>query len=210
MKVEVIDGIEYRLDEDTLTAEAFKRKEGYEGDIIISEIVEFNGVSYRVTSIGDEAFDGCEKLVSITIPEGVITIGEFAFSDCKALTSVTIPSSVMSIGKGGTFQGCTSLKTVQWNAINCTIEAESENSYYPPFFNLRNIKKITFGNDVKSIPTCLCVGLSGLTSIIIPDGVTSIGERVFLGCNSLKVIDILDGVMIVENGAFYGCEMRNL
>ena len=160
-----------------------------------------------VTSIGDRAFQSCCKLADLTISDGVTTIGLFAFQDCKALTSVTIPSSVKSIGEGGTFQGCTSLKLVQWNAINCIIETvDSKGNYYPPFANLSSIKNFTFGNDVKSIPVCLCCGLSGLTTITIPNGVTTIGSSAFKGCSSLKAIDIPDSVMIIENGSFYECK----
>ena len=42
-----------------------------------------------VTSIGEEAFYGCENLTNITIPEGVTSIGEDAFSECENLTILT-------------------------------------------------------------------------------------------------------------------------
>ena len=159
-----------------------------------------------VKSIKEEAFCNCTSLTSIVIPNSVTTIGKSAFEDCESLTSVTIPCSVTSIGKGGTFQGCTSLKSVQWNAINCTIDKQSNGNYYPPFANLSNIKNFTFGNNVKSIPACLCYELSGLTSIVIPDSITSIGYGAFYHCSSLKAIDIPDSVMIIEACAFLGCK----
>ncbi len=64
-----------------------------------------------VTSIGDRAFLGCSKLVSVTIPSGVTSIGENAFYNCSKLESVTIPSSVTSIGNYA-FNGNSSLGTV--------------------------------------------------------------------------------------------------
>jgi len=52
-----------------------------------------------VTSIEEEAFDGCVSLTSLVIPDTVTSIGEDAFSDCTALTEVSIPDSVISIGE---------------------------------------------------------------------------------------------------------------
>ncbi len=47
-----------------------------------------------VTSIGNDAFWGCDNLTSITIPDGVTSIGSDAFSNCHSLTSVTVENPV--------------------------------------------------------------------------------------------------------------------
>lgn len=65
----------------------------------------------QLTVIASEAFDGCESLTSITIPDGVTSIGEFAFAHCKGLTSITIPNGVISIGLYA-FIGCTNITDV--------------------------------------------------------------------------------------------------
>ena len=65
-----------------------------------------------VTSIGEGAFARCGSLTSITIPNSVTSIGDFAFYECSKLTSITIPNSVTSIGKWA-FKGCSSLKSIK-------------------------------------------------------------------------------------------------
>ena len=45
-----------------------------------------------VTSIGYSAFEGCNGLRAVTIPDSVTNIGDDAFYGCSGLTSVTIGS----------------------------------------------------------------------------------------------------------------------
>lgn len=69
----------------------------------------YNGKS--VTSIDEQAFNGCKNLTSVTIPDSVALIGTYAFKECSKLTSITIPDGVTSIG-GGAFERCSSLTSI--------------------------------------------------------------------------------------------------
>ena len=61
-----------------------------------------------MTSIGDSAFNGCNSLTHINIPDGVTSIGGYAFNKCYSLTHINIPDGVTGI-ENGVFQNCYSL-----------------------------------------------------------------------------------------------------
>ena len=78
----------------------------------IPETVIYDGVSYTVTSIGEEAFNWA-PITSVSIPNSVITIKAGAFR-CACLTSIIIPNSVTTIGgcAFGDIEGCHNLRSV--------------------------------------------------------------------------------------------------
>lgn len=58
-------------------------------DCIIPATVSKDGKNYQVTELGEEAFIGCKKLKSITLPAGLTTIGERCFAGCvSTLTEI--------------------------------------------------------------------------------------------------------------------------
>lgn len=104
-----IDGIRYNFNGSE--AEVCLKLPLYSGDVVIPSTVEYDNITYSVTSIGESAFSSCKDLTSITIPNSVTSIGDKAFSECYRLTSVDIPNSVTSIGKMA-FYNCPRLASV--------------------------------------------------------------------------------------------------
>lgn len=110
-------GFVIRWEENGFTYIYDKVKDGYEvvqngntsGDVIIFSSIHLKSV----VTIGESAFEGCNNLTSIVIPDSVTTIEAWAFYGCTSLTSVTFGdnSQLTTIGEH-VFEGCDSLKSI--------------------------------------------------------------------------------------------------
>ena len=150
-----------------------------------------------VTCIGNDAFDNCRSLTSVTIPDSVMSIGDSAFRYCTSLTSVTIPDSVTSIGDTA-FQYCTSLASV-------TIPDSVTSIGGRAFDGCTSLTSVTIPDSVTSIGKGAFYDCTSLTSVTIPGSVTSIGDDAFSGCASLTSVTIPNSVTSIGNYAFSCC-----
>lgn len=114
-----------------------------------------------VTTIGDSAFSGCNKLTSITAPDSIISVGDKAFNYCTNLTSITIGDSVTTIGAYA-FRACQNLGTITIPNSVTSIGADA-------FRDCTGLTGITIGDSVTSIGNYAFSGCTGLTDVYITD-----------------------------------------
>lgn len=155
------------------------------------------GENSQLTSIGDGAFNWCESLESITIPDSVTSIGEGAFCCCAKLTSITIPDGVKSIGNHA-FAGCSALESI-------TIPDSVLNIGDSAFAECTALERITIPDSVLSIGYSAFEGCTALKNITIPGSVLSIGDNAFKECTALESATISEGVKSIGDNAFYNC-----
>ena len=178
---EVIGGFKYLLDSDTKTATLVPNTEKYAGDVVIPESVKAkDGNDYKVTAFGDECFDYCFDLTSITIPSSVTSLGDVCFLCCSGLTSITIPSSVTSLGNS-CFLGCSGL-----TSITISSSVTSLGKYC--FSGCIGLTSVTIPSSVTSLGEYCFYGCIGFTSITMPSSVTSLGTYCFINCNNLECL----------------------
>ncbi len=151
----------------------------YQGSVDIPNSVDYEGVTYTVLSIGDEAFYLCSKLTEVTIPNSVTSIGDEAFYNCTGLTEVTIPNSVTSMGDYA-FYLCSKLTEV---TIPNSVTRIGERAFY----GCIGLTELTIGNSVTSIGDYAFYLCSKLTEVTIPNSVTRIGRCAFFDNALTKV-----------------------
>ena len=193
----------------------------YSGSLVIPEKLYSRYGTFTITGIYASAFENCDDLTSVTIPNSITSIGNFAFSSCSGLTSITIPNSVKSIGDNA-FSSCTGLTsiTIPNSVTSIGVEAfsicTSLTSITIPnsvtsieryaFAECKNLTSLKIGNSVKSIGFCAFMLCSSLTSVTIPNSVDSIADLAFADCSSIKSITIPNSVTSLGWGAFDNCE----
>ena len=103
------NGLSYNIGDNKTVS--VTRGGNYSGDVVIPNSVDYNGNSYSVTSIEENAFNNCNGMTSIIIPNSVMTIGKYAFFACRGLDSVNIPYGVTYIGDNA-FSCCDNITNI--------------------------------------------------------------------------------------------------
>ena len=155
-----------------------------------------------VTSIGWHAFEYCSGLTSVTIGNSVTSIGDSAFTDCYHLTSIELPSSVTSIGTNA-FLRCTSLKTVDIVGNTSTTVGVGA---FRACYELTNVE-IENTSVIYENAFAYC---SGLTDVVLGDGVQIINDNVFYSCTKLTNVTIGSGITSIGETAFYENNLKSI
>ena len=129
----------------------------------------------NITNINGGLFRDCHNLQTISIPVGVTSINDQAFYNCHNLQTMSIPAGVTSIGYE-TFYNCESLETIAMPGVT-SISGEA-------FYNCESLKSVTFSGDIYNIGWSAFSGCASLTEITIPASVSTMGDYVFNGCNN--------------------------
>lgn len=154
----------YRISEDQTCI--LTKYTGREMNVIIPAQMD----GYEVKAIGDKAFEGCQEMISVEIPDSVASIGKKAFCACPKLESVVIPDSVMEM-RDHAFASCENLTSVKLSESITKLED-------CVFWECGKLSEIHIPDRVKEI----CYGAFYFTNIkrvIIPDGVTKVPNYAF-------------------------------
>lgn len=183
----------------------------YQGNINIPATVTYNGETYDVVALGEEAFSQA-SLSGIIIPSSVTQIkyGCFLFANCPS--TINVPASV------------TDIETLAFAAFNLNAINVDENNP-----NFMSMDKMLFSKDTTTLVECLmtksgvvtlpqctrhlaanafayCQNITGVT---LPEGLESIGYWAFVDNQHLNNVVIPSSVTHIAPGPFVNCPALN-
>lgn len=180
----------------------------------------------NITSVGSNAFKGCESLIyntkdhinylgnkespylvaieptaknitEITLDENCIFIADSAFAQCSELINVTLSKNLKRIGAYA-FSYCQRLTRIDMDDTQLISIDRSA------FENCSELKNVTLPNSLLGINPNAFAGCYALEEFVIPKKLSFIGNRTFLGCNNLTItVDEENPFFDIQNGVLY-------
>lgn len=211
-----VDGIYYNRNYDWSSAEpkydgtvsVTKGNYGYSGDIVIPDVVNYDGVEYKVTGIEQYYFDMSYwnnnlfgDIKSIIIGNNITYLQPYTFANCKQLTTVVLPNNLKHIGEYA-FQGCTNLMSIK-------LPESLENIENCAFCECTGLVSITIPNSIKKLGNSVFVSCSSLSSVNVPTSITKLSDGLFNGCG-LKDIEIPSNIEEIGDGCFGKTKIKEI
>ena len=199
------------------------------GIFTMSQITSFDELVYftGMTEIESFALAGCERLVSVTIPENVVAFGDYAIYASPALSSITLTSSEPATLGVEAFaftgdcpiyvpEGCVDTYVEAWSeyAFRITTAKPGNEIQYtstdgqivtPCIFDPTGAGRFPDPVDVFGADIVSNTYVDGKGVIVFDGDVTAVGENAFAGCSNLASITLPETVTSIGNTAFFNC-----
>ena len=180
-----------------------------------------------VYDIASDAFDGCYRIESLQIPDGVNTVGTNAFGDCDNLEYTITEEGLGYLGNASNpyliLAKCFTVNVysdgrVEYSELGgigegtkifteYSVHADTKVIYGGVFANLtdRGVTKISLPQGLTQIGANAFSNCTELRDITLPDGLLAIGERAFENCRALPKLTIPKSAKDIDYNAFAGC-----
>lgn len=169
-------------------------------EAIVPETVTLDGVTYKVTEIGEKAFYQNKNVRKVSLPDCIRVIGTSAFDSASAMEEINMPSQLELI-KDWAFYSCTASNDVVIPAGVTSIER----------FGLASTR-------FKTIDLSQAVGITKIeervfsstsaTKIILPPYLEEIGEEAFYSAGNLSSLEFPETLRKLGKQAFYRSEIE--
>ena len=175
----------------------------------------------NITEIGWAVFQDCNDLESINVPTGIDYVPYDYCEDSEKLRSVQMHDGIRTI-RHDAFYGCDSLETI---VLNDQITSIEYNAFYgcgklalaklPDALTFiggsafRDMKAMTGAITIPAGVTTVegsAFRNSGITAVILPEGITTWGNDIFCDCASLSNVKLPQDIRRITNYMFQRCK----
>lgn len=185
----------------------------YKGEVVIPDVIDVEGATWKVAEIEENAFKGCSEITSVSLGANVELVGKNAFLGCKGLKSVriedgtmgiyfyeSVPSLLKSIDVSPAFGDCPLEYVYMGRTVSCNKLSYAES----PFCRIPTLKTAEIGDLVTETCNSLFYD-TGLTSVKLGKNLKVIGALSFVSCEKLEDIDFPEGLDSIKGSAFAYC-----
>ena len=154
-------------------------------------------VPYGVSEIENYAFQYCEKITNIVVPDTVTIVGTGAFAHCHNLREITLGPNTKKI-PGWLFMDCPALGQI-------TIPNSVKRLGIGAFAQCTSLKEVHLPDTLQAINGQCFADCVSLENIFLPISVKSVGDGAFDGCRNLVAINVDENnaKLSSENGLLY-------
>lgn len=180
-------------------------------NITVDDTIRFQGSNYFVRTIActpqnidintdcdwHSFRDSTITVESIILPSTVWELKDSCFEDVKMTKDgeIVLPASLKTIGYRA-FYNCGISRVVIPNSVKNLSEYA--------FYGCSNLRSLTFGTGLDSIPMYAFSECTGLKELILRDNLEIICSRAFYNCKNLETIVLPSSLKIIGTSAFAG------
>ena len=206
----VSEGLEFKLSDDGSYYSVTGIGSCEDVDIVIPSTYN----SLPVSSIGEGAFEDCDDLIGVIIPDSVTVIGRAAFYSCSNITSVVIPSNLTVI-ENAAFSGCVKLvEIINHSSLNLRLGSYDYGYIAEHALEIHTGKSkivntgdyVFYSFDNKNY---LVSYLGNSSEPVLPESYNgegyAINEYAFYDCDDITNVVLSSGVTSIYDEAFMSC-----
>ena len=161
-----------------------------------TEYKSVDGVLYSKDGKTLVLYPGAREGTEFTVPEGTERIGYYSICSANNLEKIIFPRSLKSIGDFSV-QTCNKLKEVTLRNGLQTI-GQYAFAYDSALDTIKIPETVTALGEYSFMST-------GITSIVIPEGINEIKDATFMSCPALESVYFYNTLSQIDNYAFMGC-----
>ncbi len=166
--------------------------------------------SRAAIALSDNAFAYCRVLQDAHISANVMVIGEGVFEGCEKLMNLSVDSGNEIYSSNGNCLVLIDRKILLAGCGNSVIPTDGsvEEIYSNSFYRLTTLEDVVIPKSVQKIGSNAFNGCTSLKSVVFEENseLTEIDYSAFSGCSSLETLVLPDKIIEIDDSAFSGCD----